>query len=197
MHHDTEALLQTTIEEIQVEFPCFRIISKRTSALSIFIHLLLKILTFGAQNRYLTEYHTVIGNTLYVPDDWAEIPCIDRVITLRHERVHLRQTRKYGFLLMAFLYLIPFFPVGLAYPRARLEWQAYTESLRATAQLKGMAFARDPWLREHIVKRFTGADYGWMWPFAKSVNRWFDTALDEIERDLDTSQTPATTEKLC
>jgi len=83
---------------------------------------------------------------------------------------------------MALLYLLPFFPLGLAYGRARLEWEAYTETLRATAELRGLAAAQDPRLRERIVSRFVGPAYGWMWPFRRQVERWYDAVLEELAR---------------
>ena len=79
---------------------------------------------------------------------------------------------------MAFVYLVPFFPLFLAYGRARLEWEAYTETLRATAEVYGAPAAEA--LRERIVSRFVGGDYGWMWPFPSHVHRWFDEAMAEI-----------------
>ncbi len=85
-----------------------------------------------------------------------------------------------GDLGITFVYLIPFLPIFLAYGRARIEWEAYTETLRATAELYGIDAARD--LRPMIVKRFVGADYGWMWPFPKTIHRWFDAAIDDIAR---------------
>src|SRR5690606_30517173 len=105
------------------------------------------------------------------------------VILLRHERVHLRQRRRYGTIGMGLLYLLPFFPLGLAYGRARIEWEAYRETLRATAELAGLARARDAALRERIITRFTGPDYGWMWPFRRTIERWYDAAIAELERD--------------
>jgi hypothetical protein len=82
--------------------------------------------------------------------------------------------------LLAFVYLVPLFPWGLAYGRARLEWEAYRETLRATAELRGWEAAADPVLRARIIDRFTGADYGWMWPFRRQVERWYESALREI-----------------
>ena len=128
----------------------------------------------------MNGYYTVLGDTLYVPDSWDQLGGADRIILLRHERVHLRQRRRYGALGMALLYLLPFFPLGLAYGRARIEWEAYTETLRATAELLGLDAARDPALRQRIVSRFTGPDYGWMWPFRSQVERWYQAALDDI-----------------
>jgi len=175
-------MLQELVEELENEFPRFRIVAKRGHPLSHAIDWALRIVTLGAQREYLTRYHTVLGNTLYVPDRWERTPCLDRVITLRHERVHLRQRRRLGDILMAFLYLVPFFPLGLAYGRARIEWEAYAETLRATAELKGRMAARDPDLRGHIVRQFTTGAYGWMWPFPSTVNRWYEEVIEELER---------------
>ena len=168
------------IETIRDEFPTFRIVPKRGHWPSRLIDLSLKAITFGGQRSYLTRYHTVIGNTLFVPPTWEQMGDLERVILLRHERVHLRQRRRYGSVLMTFLYLIPFFPLGLAYGRARIEWEAYEETLRATAELLGLEAARSPSLRSHIVARFTGADYGWMWPFERTVQAWYDRALANL-----------------
>jgi len=170
------------IAEIAREFPGFRLVSKRESPLSLLLDVLLRLVTLGAQSQFLTHYHTVLGYRLYTPDSWATAAEVDRVIVLRHERVHLRQRRRYGFFLMAFLYLIPFFPLGLAYGRARIEWEAYEETLRATAELCGLERARSRELRAGIVGRFTGGAYGWMWPFRSQVERWYDRALAELSQ---------------
>ena len=169
------------IREIGQEFPGFRLVAKQGNTFSRLIDAALRIVTLGRQRDYLTRYHTVIGSTLYTPIGWDSTPDLDRLITLRHERVHLRQRRRLTFPLMAFLYLVPFFPIGLAFGRARLEWEAYEETLRATAELKGLEVARSEGLRESIVERFTGPDYGWMWPFRRAVLGWYDRALFEIE----------------
>jgi hypothetical protein len=174
---------EQTIAEIRAEFPSFRIVPKRGDALSRAIDIALRILTLGGQRQYLTHYHTVIGYRLFVPDAWSELGDVERAIVLRHERVHLRQRRRYGMTLMTFLYLVPFLPVGLAYGRARIEWEAYTETLRATAELAGLDAARSPELRTRILTRFTGSAYAWMWPFPRSVGKWYDAALATIERE--------------
>lgn len=171
------------IAEVLREFPAFRVVYKRNSPLSRWIHGCLLLVTFGGQRHFLTGYYTVIGDTLYVPDSWDELSDVDRAILLRHECVHLRQRRRYGAIGMALLYLLPIFPLGLAYGRARLEWEAYRETLRATAELAGLERARDPALRERIVGRFLGPDYGWMWPFRRSVEAWYDAALAELASD--------------
>ena len=171
------------VAEIKTEFPRFRIVEKRNSALSRIIDLFLKVLTFGAQCEFMTRYHTVLWDTLYVPDQWETTPDVARLVTLHHERVHLRQRRRYGDVLMTFLYLVPFFPLGLAYGRARIEWEAYVETIRATARYRGLSEAHSRELREHIVRQFTSGAYGWMWPFPKIIGRWYDAALAEVEKD--------------
>lgn len=172
------------IRDMAREFSGFRIVPKRESALSKIIDLALKLVTVGGQREYMTRYHTVLGNTLYTPESWETTPDLERLITLRHERVHLRQRRRLTFPVMAFVYMIPLFPVGLAYGRARLEWEAYEETLAATFELMGREALRAPSLREHIVRRFTGADYGWMWPFRSVIERWYDQAIERIEAAL-------------
>jgi hypothetical protein len=173
------------ITEIREEFPGFRILSKQDSRLSRWIDRALKLVTLGAQSDYLERYHTVIGSTLYVPRSWQSAGDIDRVIVLRHERVHLRQQRRYGLPLMAIIYLLPFFPLGLAYGRARLEWEAYAETIRATAEYRGIAAAADATWRREIVNRFTSGAYGWMWPFRTQVESWFDAVIAELHRQPD------------
>ncbi len=179
MADDLLARSRAFVAEMQREFPSFRVRYKRDSRLQRAIHVTLAVVTFGGMRTYATEYHTVLFGTLWVPDSWDHMPDLDRVILLRHERVHLRQRRRMGDVVMAFVYLVPFFPLLLAYGRARIEWEAYQETLRATAELRGVEAARA--LRGVIVGRFTGPDYGWMWPFRRTVERWFDETIADIE----------------
>ena len=85
-----------------------------------------------------------------------------------------------GDLAMAFVYLLPIFPIGLAWGRARIEWEAYVETIVATAELYGLDAARR--LEDEIVRRYVGPDYGWMWPFPRTIARWFDEAMRELAR---------------
>ncbi len=169
------------IREICAEFPTFSIKKKRDSGLQRAIHVALAVVTFGGQRVYLTHYHTVLFGVLWVPDAWDAMSDDDRYILLRHERIHLRQRKRLGDVGMAFIYLVPFFPLFLAYGRARIEWEAYIETLRATAETYGVEAAES--LRPQIVRRFTGPDYGWMWPFKGAVNRWFDEAMRDVRAE--------------
>lgn len=167
------------LQAMQAEFPTFALRYKRDSGLQRAIHVALRVLTLGGQRVYLTGYYTVLFGTLWVPDAWDHLDDVGRYVLLCHERIHLRQRRRMGDLVMAVLYLFWFFPVGLAYGRARIEWEAYEETMRATYEIRGRdaTLALRPWL----LARFTGPDYGWMWPFPKAVGRWFDDALARLD----------------
>jgi hypothetical protein len=168
------------LDEIRAEFPDFEILLKREDALQRAIAVALLVLTLGGQRHYLTRYHTVLFGTLYVPDAWTTMTDNERYVLLRHERVHLRQGRRLGTLGMALLYLFPLLPLFLAWGRARIEWEAYVETIRATAEVYGLTAARA--LEEDIVRRYVGPDYGWMWPFPRTVRRWFGSVIAELER---------------
>jgi hypothetical protein len=172
---------QALLDDIVREFPGFALVPKRTSRLQRAIAALLLVATFGGQRHYLTQYHTVLFGKLYVPDAWDRMDDVARTILLRHERVHLRQRRRMGDLVMALVYLLPFFPLFLAWGRARIEWEAYVETIRATAELRGLSAARA--LEGEIVRRYVGPDYGWMWPFAGAVRRWFREVIADLEAE--------------
>jgi hypothetical protein len=165
------------LREICGEFPSFEILPKRSSRLQRAIHHALAVVTFGGQRVYLTHYHTVMFGKLWVPDAWASMTDEARYILLRHERVHLRQRARMGDLAMAFVYLVPILPLGFAWGRARIEWEAYVETIRATLEVHGETAAAR--LRPELVRRFTSGDYGWMWPFPRVIEAWFDAALEE------------------
>lgn len=170
-----EALVAALREEI----PGFRIVRKDRSSLHRMIHLALVAVTLGGMRSYLDAYQTTIGKTVYVTADWDTPAWTDdqRYCTLRHEAVHLRQFRRYTLPAMAVLYVLLPLPLGLAYFRARFEMEAYAETVRAEAEVYGPDYPRAPARRARIVEQFTGPSYGWMWPFRRSVERWYDRVL--------------------
>jgi hypothetical protein len=169
------------LDEIRAEFPGFEVIDKRASGLQQAISVALALVTLGGQRRYMTQYHTLLFGKLYVPDAWARMDDDARYVLLRHERVHLRQAARMGNLPMALWYLLPFFPLFLAWGRARIEWEAYEETIRATAEVYGIERARA--LEPELVRRYVGPDYGWMWPFPRVVRGWFREAIATVEKD--------------
>lgn len=168
------------LEELRAEFPGLRIVDKADDAFSRMIDRALRIVTFGGQSAFMTRYVTTIGRTIYLPSGWAGRTPESRYVTLRHEAVHLRQFRRWGLVPMAVVYLLPIFPLGLAWGRARLEWEGYAETLRATAEVKGIEAARSPELHAYLRRQFTGPAYGWMWPFDRTIQRWIDRFLAEL-----------------
>lgn len=168
------------VAELRREFPRLRLVYKAEDRFSRLVDGALRLVTLGGQSAYMTRYVTTIGRTIYLPSDWDARPDADRYVTLRHEAVHMRQFRRYGLVGMSLLYLLPILPMGLALGRARLEWEAYAETLRAVAEAKGLSAAEEPGLHAHIVRQFTGAAYGWMWPFPGAVRRWIRRSLQEI-----------------
>lgn len=175
--------------EIRAEFPRFAIVRKRDSGLQRAIGVALAAITLGGQRSYMSRYHTVLFGRLYVPDAWERMDDDARYILLRHERVHLRQRRRMGDAAMAFVYMVPFFPLFLAWGRARIEWEAYVETIRATAEVHGLDAARG--LEGEIVRRYVGPDYGWMWPFPRTVRRWFREVVAGIETEAEAASSPA------
>jgi hypothetical protein len=133
---------------------------------------------------FMTSFTTTIGYTVYVPTLWDLKDEAHRMVTLSHERIHMRQRQKYGSILFSFLYLLVFFPAGLAYFRAKFEKEAYAESMRA--MIRYIPHTTVDTLRNRLVvrsavKHFTSSQYLWMWPFEKSVEKWYLEEVQKIE----------------
>jgi hypothetical protein len=168
------------VADIGREFPRFRIVRKNESRLQRGIHYGLVAITFGGMRHYLDGYHTTLGQTVYVTPTWDDHSYDRRYVTLRHERIHMQQFRRFTRLGMALLYGLLPLPMGLAYFRARFEMAAYAESIRAAAEVWGIESVRDPDYRNGILSQFTGPAYGWMWPFRRSLERWYDAVVEAV-----------------
>ncbi len=169
------------VAALRAEVPGFRIVRKDQSRLHRAIDRALIAVTFGQMRTYLTSYQTTIGKTVYVTADWDDWPADRRYVTLRHEAVHLQQFQTYSLPGMAALYVLLPLPMGLAYFRARFEQEAYAETIRAAAEVWGPAAPRERAYRDRIIAQFTGPSYGWMWPFRKSLERWYDQILAALD----------------
>jgi len=174
--------LDAYLSHLRAEFARFTIAQKSESRLCRLIDIALRVLTLGHQRAFMTRYVTTLGSTVYVPSEWAARDPTDQYITMRHEAVHLRQFRRYTFLGMALIYLVPILPMGLAWGRARLEWEAYAETLQAVAEVRGAEAAMDPALHKHIVTQFVSGAYGWMWPFPRAIRRWIEETTSQLPR---------------
>ena len=121
----------------------------------------------------------VVGDDGAIVDAWA---FDSRVLGDGACFVALRGARvTTGDVMMALVYFVPFFPLFLAWGRARIEWEAYVETIRATAEVHGIAAARA--LENDIVRRYVGPDYGWMWPFPRAIRRWFAEAIADLDAE--------------
>ena len=180
---EADARYDALLDEIGAEFPGFRLLRKDESFVQRSIHVLLRVITAGAQADYLDAYVTTLGETVYVPPGWDARSPTDRYVTMRHELVHLRQFRRYGVLVMAVVYLLFPLPMGLAWGRMRLERAAYEETVRAAAEVYGRAHVCDAAFRRHVVAMFTSGAYAWMWPFPRAVERWYDALIARLPAD--------------
>ncbi len=168
--------------ELTAEFPSFRLIPKSESGFQKLIHGALVVITLGQMRTYLSSYQTTLGQRIYVTPAWDKRSKADRYMVLCHERIHMRQFRQFTWPGMTLLYLLMPLPMGLAYFRARFEMEAYAESIRAAAEIYGKSYVEEASFREHILKQFSGASYGWMWPFPAYMARWYQRELDKLNR---------------
>lgn len=166
--------------ETQAEFPEFSMRNKDDSFLMKLLNVVLLVLSFGQQNRFMTAFITTIGYTVYVPRGWASMKENDRCIVLRHERIHMRQRRKYMSVPFTFLYLFFPLPFVFAYFRAKFEKEAYAESMLAASEYYGVSILTKPVFKQNIVGHFLTGEYLWMWPFRRSVEAWYDDVAKEI-----------------
>lgn len=172
----------TLVAALAAEIPGFRVVRKDTSKLHRAIHVFLKGITFGKMTSYLDSFQTTIGKTVYVTADWDEWSADERYVTLRHEAIHLRQFRRLTLPVMAVLYVLLPLPMGLAYFRARFEKEAYAETIRAAAEVYGVDYVKTSSHRDYVIEQFTGASYGWMWPFRRGLHRWYDGIVASLDK---------------
>lgn len=166
---------------LRIEFPGMRVVRKDQSPMHRAIHVVLFTVTLGRMRDYLDSFQTTIGKTVYVTADWDDLSVEQRYITMRHEAVHLRQFRRWTLPAMALCYVFLPLPLGLAWFRARFEQEAYAESVRAAAEVWGPAHVRSAAYRRSIVQQFLSASYGWMWPFPRAMERWYDRVLQGLD----------------
>ena len=144
---------------------------------------LVRLVTFGGNRTFLTQYLTTIGPVIGVPVGWdPKLPQHAPVIA--HELVHVEQYRKLGIgsawvgvVLFGLLYLLLPLPMGLAYFRWRFEREAYARGF--TLELEQAKVQGDDalTLRGYLIdfgtEQLSGSAYGWAWP-RLWVRRWFE-----------------------
>ena len=178
--HNGELVLSDYMKNVAEEFPDFRLIPKEESRLCSAIDVFLRVVSLGAIKAFKTGYLTTIGNTVYVPTIWDAMSEQSQLVSLRHERVHMRQRQRMGVLWYTFMYLFVFFPMFLAWGRARLEKEAYAETILASSEIRGKIYVYDPRYKEWIIQQFVGEGYLWMWPFKDQIGSWFDSIVSKL-----------------
>lgn len=173
-------MLDQLTAEIRKEFPDFNIVRKRDSTLMKVISVFLAIITFGLMRVFMTGFYTTLGDTIYVPDGWDTASEQSKCATLRHERVHMRQARKYTRFLFSFSYVFVFLPGGLSFFRMKFEKEAYEETIRAWYEYGGAVVIQNYAFREDMIKHFVTSQYVWMWPFRKNIETWYDDAVEKV-----------------
>jgi len=171
-----------TLNELSKEFPKFKLVKKSSSTFMKVLNVLLRILTLNSQKYFMTKYITTINETIYVPDEWEKYDDRSKIVILRHERIHLRQKKKYTFFLFMLLYLFLPFPVFFAYFRTKFEKEAYEESISVKAALYGRNSIKSPEYKDFLVKQFTTSMYGWMWIFKGSIEQWVNETVDKYSK---------------
>jgi hypothetical protein len=155
------------------------------------IAVLLTIVTFGKMNykRFLNDYATTIGPLQGYPRHWPALSA--RLLV--HEARHTQQARWFGLWihpwvglpLYGILYLLLFFPLGLAFFRWRFEIDADKASYRW--MLENDCSAAHIRIRaQQFGEKVCSGHYGWAWPrgasaFVKAAN----SVIDEGKRKQD------------
>ena len=158
----------------------YTIVQKSDSWFMKAIGTFLKVISFGTNTAFMTDFVTTINHTVYVPTAYATWSAQDQNTIIEHEKVHMAQADKYSFPLFAFLYVCCFFPIGLAYFRMKFEQEAYATSLKCYYAYKGAAWLQDPRIKAAFVSYFTGPAYLWTWPFSKSIEAWYAATVQGI-----------------
>lgn len=169
--------------EIKNEFCDFEIIKKSQSNLMKCLNIGLKIITLGFAKEFMNNFITTINNKVYVPDSWDSCSLATKAITLRHERIHMRQIRKFGKIKFSLGYLLFPLPLIFASFRMKMEKEGYEESIKAYYEYYGPKFFTQT-LRQEIISNFTTAKYFWMWPWKKSIEDWYDDVIKNITNEI-------------
>jgi len=161
---------------LREEFPEFELHMEKPWWLKV----LLKIPCF----KYLEDYNQAIGFKIYTCRSWDKLSPRRRLSILRHEREHFLWARKYSPFLIVLAYIFVFFPIYLAWFRAAFERAGYRESLRSRIEYYGNTPSEKENARETYLRVFTTWDYFKMWPYKRTILRWFEEDWATAEEEL-------------
>ncbi len=168
------------ISKIKEEFPDFELCANEDSKFISLLSFLFKIITLGKINNFASQYTLTLRDKIYTPKRWSTLPDKHKASILRHELIHMKQQKKYTLPVFLFCYFLLPFPFFFSWFRARIEWEAYEESMRFEYEINGTKSLLNKEYRNNLVDLFVGPYYGWMWPYRKQVEKWYDDALKKI-----------------
>lgn len=169
---------------LQKRFPGTKLVNKQDSIFMKIINVLLMIITFGQMKVFMTGYVTTIGRTIYVTKEWDQRGDKAKAITLRHEGIHIAQAAKMGRILFSLKYLLWPVPVVWALGRRDIEQEAYEETMRARAEYYGIKALDHKGFKRHLLLNFKGPAYFWMYPWPKSLEKWYNDSVEKIKNEL-------------
>tara|TARA_S200002703_G_scaffold144842_1_gene138766 strand:- start:180 stop:818 length:639 start_codon:yes stop_codon:yes gene_type:complete len=193
--NEYEIKLANIMSAIEYDFPDFKIVEKQNSKL---MRILSKVLFFN--KKFMTNYVTVIGNTVYVPSkQWVKDNPYAALEVFCHEWVHMKDNRELG-PLFKFLYLTPqifslmslfslwsgnlWWLLCLIYllpmpslARSELEMRGYAVSMA----VRWWVLEQEPDY-ERISKYFTSSAYYWMYPVKSGVIQDLEENFERIKK---------------
>ena len=175
-----ESIYQEFVLCLKADFPTFELRNKKDVWFMKAINIFLLTVTFGRFSGFMDNFITTIGNAVYVSSHWDKMTSASKYVVLRHERTHMRQSKRHGRFLYSFLYLFGYLPAGWCVWRARFEQEAYEETVKAAALVYGCDYVKTAAFRGRIINMFLGPEYLWMYPFPESIEKWFDGVLNRI-----------------
>lgn len=155
-----------------------KFVHKQDSRFWRFLGWVVRIVTFGGNTQFNTNYTTTIGKTIALPDNWDSWSPLERLSIVTHEMVHIDQIKRYGVFLWALGWVFIPLPLGLAWCRYVLEREAYLEGLKVCRE-----FGQESTLKgrvEGVVWQLSSPAYGWCWPFPNRIRAWFYKKLGLI-----------------
>jgi hypothetical protein len=156
-----------TLVKLQAEFPKFKVVVKEESKLMRFFNFFLS----PFNPSFMSTYTVTLGQTIYMPK-WM-IGKDYMVEVLRHEAVHIRDSKKWGP-----LYYISYciLPIGPAF-RAYWELRGYTESMQCEYDQYGYVPEKSI---KFYASQFTSSNYLWMFPFPKTIEKMLRSRADKM-----------------
>jgi hypothetical protein len=134
------------------------VIKKSDSMLMKVIHYFLIAITFGKNKRFMTDYVTTIGRTIYVPASWDSASEDRKSIVLLHERVHIEQFEREG-IWFALKYL--FWPLPTIRAKARIKYECEAFAKEIVHEYKIYLTPVFSGRFDQVVEELSGPGYFW------------------------------------